>query len=135
MGYDVRISDANFIIPTEHLDEALSIWKSMNTHPTYIKHKRSGKIDPQTGLGDRFSFLEPDYDEFVQTAEDMLDDLGFYTFTTEEGVVIYGFDNVQGQEELFLRAVEHLVVPNSYIEWLGLYGGEVNHWTETYNTQ
>lgn len=132
MGLDVRITEVDFLIPQDNLDEALSIWKSMNTHPAYAKLKRSGRRMPG-GLWSNFSWLDEDYDQFVESAEDMLDDLGFYVQSGEYGVRITGYDNKQGQEELFLRAIEHLVAPNSYIEWWANDGGSGETWTEHYN--
>lgn len=110
MGYYVTITEADFLLPADKLDEALAVWRELNTHDEL---KRGGSSSGEKW----FSWMN--MCEF-KSAEEILENLGFnFEHPPEEGIRILGYDSKMGQEGLFLEAVAPLVKPGSYIKWRG----------------
>jgi len=75
-----------------------------------------------------FSWIDWNYHDICTSADDILQQLGFYTYISENGNLhIDGYDSKTGQEDLFLEAISTL--SKGYIVWKGE-EGEV--WGETY---
>ena len=134
MGYNVSIEESTFTIPVENLDAAYKAMCELNyTVPNSQKRGGShpGK-DKAPEYGPHkccwFSWMDWNYDEKCKNAEEVLHEVGFYTYISENGNLhIDGYDSKTGQEDLFLKAISTL--SKGYIVWKGE-EGEV--WGETY---
>lgn len=113
MGYYVRITSNNFMIPAENLDAALTVLKALNTDPAHDEMKN------HDSSGAHYSWMTPNYHETVTSAEEVFKMLGFETESNEHGLTLVHYDDKTGKEQYFLAAVAHLVTPESYIEWTG----------------
>ena len=134
MGYYVSIEESTFTIPVENLDAAYKAMCELNyTVPN--SQKRGGSYpgkDKEPEYGPHkccwFSWIDWNYNETCTSADDILQQLGFYTYISENGNLhIDGYDSKTGQEDLFLKAISTL--SKGYIIWKGE-EGEV--WGETY---
>ena len=134
MGYNVSIEESTFQIPVENLDAAYKAMCELNyTVPNSQKRGGShpGK-DKAPEYGPHkccwFSWMDWNYDEKCKNAEEVLREVGFYSYISENGNLhIDGYDSKTGQEDLFLKAISTL--SKGYIIWKGE-EGEV--WGETY---
>jgi hypothetical protein len=134
MGYNVSIEESTFQIPVENLDAAYKAMCELNyTVPNSQKRggSHSGK-DKAPEYGPHkccwFSWMDWNYDEKCKNAEEVLHEVGFYSYISENGNLhIDGYDSKTGQEDLFLKAISTL--SKGYIIWKGE-EGEV--WGETY---
>jgi hypothetical protein len=134
MGYYVSIEESTFQIPVENLDAAYKAMCELNyTVPNSQKRGGShpGK-DKAPEYGPHkccwFSWMDWNYDEKCKNAEEVLREVGFYSYISENGNLhIDGYDSKTGQEDLFLKAISTL--SKGYIIWKGE-EGEV--WGETY---
>jgi hypothetical protein len=120
MGYYVKIKESTFRIPAANLDAALVSLKALNHQPGIEKrgaHYNSSGQKTATW----FSWMPEDYDKHVRTAEEVFVLLGFKCAQDPAtgDLLITGYDDKTGQEELFLDAVRNLVTPDSYIVWIG----------------
>ena len=134
MGYNVSIEESTFQIPVENLDAAYKAMCELNyTVPNSQKRGGShpGKDKaPEYGPHECcwFSWMDWNYDEKCKNAEEVLHEVGFYSYISENGNLhIDGYDSKTGQEDLFLKAISTL--SKGYIIWKGE-EGEV--WGETY---
>lgn len=126
MGYYVNIQESNFVIPPHNLDKALERFKALNHDP---EARKGGAAYRGGELVEKFfSWMPADYDQTVTSAEEVLQMLGFDTYTDERGLVICGYDSKIGDEEQFLTAIRDLVDISSYIVWRGE-DGEFWKWT------
>ena len=134
MGYNVFIEESTFQIPAENLDEAYNRMCQLNfTVPN--KHKNGGSYPdkdnaPEFGANKScwFSWMQWNYHEECNNSEEILQQLGFYTSTDEDGNLhIDGYDSKTGQEDLFLEAISTL--SKGYIIWEG---EDDEVWGETY---
>ena len=134
MGYYVSIEESTFQIPVENLDAAYKAMCELNfTVPNSQKRGGShpGK-DKAPEYGPHkccwFSWIDWNYNETCTSADEILQQLGFYTYISENGNLhIDGYDSKTGQEDLFLKAISTL--SKGYIVWKGE-EGEI--WGETY---
>ena len=134
MGYYVSIEESTFTIPVENLDAAYKAMCELNfTVPNSQKRGGShpGK-DKAPEYGPHkccwFSWMDWNYDEKCKNAEEVLQEVGFYTYISENGNLhIDGYDSKTGQEDLFLKAISTL--SKGYIIWKG---EEDEVWGETY---
>jgi hypothetical protein len=114
MGYYVRAECQSFRLKKEHFEEAHRLMCALNKLPD--ENKRGG------GGGKRwFSWMPENYDETCLNLADILDCLGFHPqFDELSGDIIdLEYDSKIGQEELFFRAIGHLVDDKSVIYWDG----------------
>jgi hypothetical protein len=117
MGYHVKIKNSTAVIPTEHKDEVLQIWKDLN-RPENDDIKRGGAYREGTRHTAWYSWMPSDYDKTVNSVEEVLYELGFDTELDHEGnVLICEYDSKAGQEELFFKRVAHLI--KGQILWEG----------------
>ena len=134
MGYNVSIEESTFQIPVENLDAAYKAMCELNyTVPNSQKRGGShpGK-DKAPEYGPHkccwFSWIDWNYHDICTSADEILEQLGFCTYISENGNLhIDGYDSKTGQEDLFLKAISTL--SKGYIIWKGE-EGEV--WGETY---
>ena len=134
MGYYVSIEESTFQIPVENLDAAYKAMCELNyTVPNSQKRGGShpGK-DKAPEYGPHkccwFSSMDWNYDEKCKNAEEVLHEVGFYSYISENGNLhIEGYDSKTGQEDLFLKAISTL--SKGYIIWKG---EDDEVWGETY---
>lgn len=118
MGYYVRITKSDARIPAANLKRAYQKMCALNH--THHKQKRGGsfsgnKLEPNSSW---FSWMDPDYPKTCKDAQAVLEMLGFDTEYTDHGdLLIVGYDNKTGQEDLFLKAIENEAVGS--MEWIG----------------
>ena len=134
MGYYVSIEESTFQIPVENLDAAYKAMCELNyTVPNSQKRGGShpGKDKaPEYGPHECcwFSWMDWNYDEKCKNAEEVLREVGFYSYISENGNLhIDGYDSKTGQEDLFLKAISTL--SKGYIIWKG---EDDEVWGETY---
>ena len=134
MGYYVSIEESTFQIPVENLDAAYKAMCELNyTVPNSQKRggSHTGK-DKAPEYGPHkccwFSWMDWNYDEKCKNAEEVLHEVGFYSYISENGNLhIEGYDSKTGQEDLFLKAISTL--SKGYIIWKG---EDDEVWGETY---
>ena len=136
MGYYVEITESTFTIPKANLAAAYERMVALNDHDDL---KRGGQWPAEDMTADErvatgynpskwFSWMEPNYPGVVADTNGVLEMLGFETETDENGdVLVRGYDNKTGQEDIFLTAISDLAT--GYLVWRGEQG-EV--WRETY---
>lgn len=134
MGYYVSIEESTFQIPAENLDAAYEAMCRLNyTVPNQEKRGGSwpGKDKgPQHGPFESawFSWMDWNYDQTCANADEILQALGFETYTDQsKNLFITGYDSKAGQEGLFLESISNLA--EGYIVWRGEEG---ELWGETY---
>lgn len=91
MAEYARTDTIDCLIPTENLRAALNALNALNAH------------DGGVSL----------------TAAEAFERFGFDTDTTERGLALTYYDDLDGEQESPLKAVAHLVAPGSFIEWMG----------------
>ena len=126
MGYFVRIIESTARIPKAHLQRAYEKMCALNT--THHNLKRGGSHQGGKKTASWFSWMDADYPSTCKDAQAILDMLGFYTEYDESGdLLITGYDNKTGQEDLFLDTIENEATGS--ITWLGE-GGE--RWSKAF---
>jgi len=121
MGYCVTIKHSTATIPAKNRDEVLQIWKDLNK-PENDHLKRGGAYRDGKKHTSWYSWMPANYDEQVESVEDVLSELGFETELGPFGeVLICEYDSKLGQEELFFKRVAHLMTGE--ILWEGEDGG------------
>lgn len=134
MGYNVTIKESTFQIPAENLNTAYEVMCQLN-FKVPNSQKRGGSWPgkdkaPQFGPEKHcwFSWMDWNYHETCKNAEEILNRLGFGTYTDKQGNLHIGdYDSKAGQENLFLAAISP--ISNGYIIWEGEDG---DLWGETY---
>lgn len=115
MGYYVQLIYAEFVIPENA--EVLQVLKDLNHKPGVKKNGGSysgGKQDKSW-----FSWMPENYDETVQSVQEVFELLGFVCSPREGGFELMDYDNKIGQEDLFIQEVAPYVDEGMYLEWLG----------------
>lgn len=140
MGYYVEVVAGEVIIPKRNLTKAYKAMCELNK-----KHdlKCGGRYDfgedertetdkkgKTNGIPSRwFSWMDYDYDRTCKTADEIIDQLGFFTDTDEKGNLhVIGYDAKTGQEDLFFKAIAPYVLQKSYLDWMGE-DGSTYRWT------
>lgn len=133
MGYNVNTTGINFTIPADKLEEACQALKDLNKNDEL---KSGGSSGPE-GHKHWFSWMPEDYDETMDSAEEILNELGFDTesgFETEDGkpgdLSITGYDSKSGDQDVFLEALAPFVPDGSYVNWEGEDGTHWQCWFE-----
>ena len=122
MGYNTRIKNSTAMIPAEHKDEVLQIWKDLNK-PENNHLKRGGGWSKGEQNAWWYSWMPANYDQTVTSADDVLNELGFETVLDPDGnILICEYDSKMGQEALFFERVDHLL--KGEILWEGEDGSE-----------
>lgn len=114
MGYYVTLTDADFALPESA--EVLDAIKRMDTE--WHDLKRGGSFSSQGKTDSWFSWMPSSLATFGTVAE-VFAALGFDLLVDSGAVILQGYDNKTGQEELFLAAVAPFVEEGSYTEWNG----------------
>jgi hypothetical protein len=122
MGYDVYIDESSWFLPEMYYDDALKVMKDLNSRDEL---KRGGG-----STGERWFYWMPaDYDETVESVEEILDLLGFELAVEKGiGISIIGFNNKHGDECTFLQSIAPY--SSGHIVWIGEDG---DRWKEDYN--
>lgn len=129
MGYYININESNTYILKEHLDAAYKAMCDLNHDPKAQKGGASYSGGKQ--VESYFSWMEPDYDKKLKTADDILKELGFFTDLQDDGnLYIEGYDSKIGDESQFLDAIAPFVNEDAYIVWRGE-DGSFWKWTPT----
>lgn len=120
MGYNVNTRGVDFTIPADKLEAATQALKELNQ-----------RDDLKSG-GSRtkpcFSWMSDNWDETLDTAAEILIEVGFEdTCVDEEGLQLGSYGSKSGDEKEFLLALAHLVKPGSYVSWEGEDG---QHWQD-----
>lgn len=129
MGYYVSIYEGSATLPADKLDEAYKLMCALNDNDEI---KRGGSWGGETdkdsarpeGLNYHphrwFSWMDANYPETCPDAFTILQQLGFEMERTEDGsIIIGGYDNKTGQEDLFLNAICPLLTKDSFFVWRG----------------
>ena len=126
MGYNVKITYSNAAIPAHNLEEAYKRMCALNV--THHDKKYGGKFKNGEYVERWFSWMSPNYPNELDTAEEILEELGFETEYLSDGTLaILDYDGKQGQEELFMESIHDLTYGR--IEWIGEDNGR---WTMTF---
>lgn len=136
MGYYVETMGTNAKISAGNLQAAYEAMCAINETQHDKKHgggfvghgvsngkpQYSQSVSPDNTKW--FSWMEWNYDETCDSAQEILDMLGFDTYMMGGDLIISGYSNKMGQEELFFQAAAPFIEPvagdePSYIEWRG----------------
>ena len=122
MGYYVRLTEANAVLPAGNFDEAYKRLCDLNSHDEWKKGGSS------TGAK-WFSWMDENYPEVCQTAEQILRAVGYDIAVLEDGsLAICDYDNKNGCEDVFIYAIADLLKAG-YMLWRGEDGA---HWRWTF---
>lgn len=122
MGYYVQLKDSTFRIPEENLDEAAARLKALNHKPGV--YKRGGYSNGAKW----FAWMEENYDELYDTAQEILEAVGFYCIEYDDGsLLVEGYDNKTGQEDLFITEIGDLAIEGWEMVWQGEDGDSWKH--------
>lgn len=116
MGYFVQITDSSARIPAANLQRAYEKMCALNV--THDAQKRGGSYERGVQTARWFSWMDANYPETCKDAQAILEQLGFETEYAPNGdLLILGYDNKRGQEELFLLAIDEETIGT--IRWVG----------------
>ena len=126
MGYWIEAMDVDFVIEKENLEKAYDALCELNKHDN-LKYGRTGltsKPKYSTSVsknpGKCFSWMDWNYDEIFETAQEILEELGFETILNADGdLEVHSYNSKSGSEEDFLNAVAPFAKDGSYTEWRG----------------
>lgn len=117
MGYYVTLKRSSVIIDQSVKTRVYDLWCRMND-PVNDCYKRGSGYQNGKKVAKWYSWMSEHYDQECKTVEEILDMLGFGYETLADGSVhIMSYDNKTGQEDLFFRAVAHLLTGE--MEWVG----------------
>lgn len=124
MGYYIDLVDSNAYIPTDKLDEAYEILCELNNHNELKsggQFPRSDKEGPHEKVW--FSWLDWNYPELFDSAQKVLEAVGYDVITYDYGLRFVGYGDKQGCEQLFFAALAPILAsaneePPS-VEWRG----------------
>lgn len=128
MGYFVHAIDSTAFIRRENLEKAYEALCALNADDSIKGGGNFGtpRVRPACSRSVSrnpnrwFSWMPWNYDEICADASEILEHLGFYTSFDKEGSLHFSeYDDKTGQEELFVRAIAHLIEPGTYIRWIG----------------
>lgn len=126
MGYYILLTDSDFTIKAENLDEAykrlcdLNLRDDLKGSYTYLSTRddfvASTGIEGTPSL--HFSWMQNDYPLHYKTADQIFQALGFETETLQDGsLVLRYYDSKHGSQEHFTNAVSNLATGS--LEWRG----------------
>ena len=117
MGYYIRLIESTVFIPNENLEEAYQCMCRLNDSHDHLK--TGGGWSEGKQIQRWFAWMNENYPEKCKDAVAVLEELGFEVDATPEGILITEFDRKVGSEDLFFRAITHLIKDDTYITWLG----------------
>lgn len=134
MGYYTTVTDIDFSIPAENLDDAYKAMCELNARddlktggifgPNTNTTKPAGSRSVSNSPHRNFAWMPWNYDEEYDSAQEIFNALGFDAYIEHNGELrLTGYDDKSGSEEHFLEAVAPFVTKDSFIEWCG----EDNH--------
>lgn len=114
MGYYVAAMNSSCMIPTANIDAAYAAMCALSAKPDLMSggSYKDGKI-----VSRNFAWMDADYAIKCANAEEILNELGFYTETDDDGLWITDYDNKSGDEDVFLDAISPYA--KGMIEWEG----------------
>jgi hypothetical protein len=116
MGYNVQIKNSNAKIFASNLARAYEKMCALNV--THHSAKRGGSWSGGKQTEKWFSWMDANYPETCSDAQAILEQMGFETsYDTNGDLLIDGYDNKSGQEDLFLEAIKYDATGK--IEWFG----------------
>jgi len=117
MGYYVSITKSDCKIAAEVKSRVYKTWCDLN-HPRNNHQKRGGSYSGGAQTAWWYSWMTEHYDQECKTVEEILDMLGFgYDKIADGSILVTDYDSKTGQEELFFKAVAHLLTGT--INWRG----------------
>lgn len=129
MGYYVNITDADWCIPTEQQDAAYEAVCALNNRNDL---KRGGVYPRPEGLEQTttptpdlwFSWMDWNYPETCADLSAVLEQVGYdLSVDEDDSLVIRGYNNKSGQEDLFLAALAPFAqarhADDAYVNWQG----------------
>lgn len=139
MSYYVSTLHCDAMIPDTLLNDAYKAMCALNAH----HDKKLGGVtstyrtrttpEQSNSVSDNpnkwYSWMSWNYDEICNSAQEILEMLGFDTQINGSGLFLLGYDNKSGQENLFLAALAPYLV-SAYgngvatIDWRDEYGAE-----------
>jgi hypothetical protein len=116
MGYYIEIVKSDAKIAKEHLDTCYEKMCSLNM--THDNEKRGGSWSGGKQEGKWFSWMDANYPDTCKDAQAIFEQMGFETSYNENGdLLLEGYNNKMGQEDLFLKAIENIASGSIY--WRG----------------
>jgi hypothetical protein len=106
MGYYVDLADSNAYIPTDKLDEAYEILCELNNHNDLKRGGQFPKKDiegPHEGIW--FSWLDWNYPELFDSAQKVLEAVGYELITYDYGLRFIAYGEKTGCEDIFFAAL------------------------------
>ncbi len=123
MGYYVEIVKSDAVIPADRLQSCYEKMCALNQ--THDNEKRGGSWSNGKQSSKWFSWMDANYPETCKNSKDIFEQMGFETQYSKNGdLLIIGYDNKMGQEDLFMKAIENDAIGT--IHWRGEDG---NEWT------
>jgi hypothetical protein len=122
MGYYVRLTKSDWIIPTENLDAAYEAMCALNERDDL---KTGGSWEGGQQTAKWFAWMDANYPETCRDTREILEQLGFEVSLVDEGLSIDDYDSKTGAEDHFLRVIAPLSREDSYMNWKGEDGA---HW-------
>lgn len=119
MGYNVNLTDSTVVLEAKNQDEILHRWKDLNKQENnHLKHGGSWSGGRQTQW--HFSWMPHDYDQTVESVEEVLELLGFEFSQEDNGdIAVVNYDSKTGNEDLFFKTISDLIKPGSTMMWHG----------------
>lgn len=126
MGYYVT-SDGTVQIKADKLEEAFKDLQMLNVRDDLKTGGSSGyarkPFNSKSVASDPskwFSWMEWNYDEICESAEEVFKELGFQTDYADNGdLLIFGYDNKVGAEKHFVEVIAEYVTEDSEMVWTG----------------
>ncbi len=123
MGYYIQIAKSDACIPADRLEDCYHKMCALNE--THDHEKRGGSWSGGKQNAKWFSWMDANYPETCKDTQAIFEQMGFKTEYNKKGdLLITGYDNKMGQEDIFLKAIENDAVGS--IKWHGEDGKE---WT------
>lgn len=127
MGYYVNIVKSDAVIPQENLQLCYEKMCALNV--THDHKKTGGSWQDGKQVNKWFSWMDADYPNTCKDAKAVLEQMGFDAEYNDKGdLLIVGYDNKMGQEDLFLKAIENEAIGS--ILWNGEDG---SRWTTQFH--
>lgn len=117
MGYYVSITSSDVVIPKKNLDAALAEMKRING-PEFDNLKRGGSYGPNGTTKKWYSWMPESFDQY-ESLSDFLSDVGFDIEEVDGNLLITGYDDKHGNEDIFLQFLAPFIAHGSSMEWRG----------------
>lgn len=124
MGYYIEILESTAAVKGKYLEEAYKAACDLNKRDDL---KRGGSYHSGKKTASWFSWMDENYPETCKNVQEILEQLGFDTRKKDGDILITGYDNKSGQEELFLKTLA------PYMDGAIVWQGEENErWKHTF---